>query len=200
LKYFLILDKEFQTTFKVIEENIERLDRKTYNISDVVTAQQSFVGNLATVELVNLTTVIEDSLLLVPELLNEKHYQVARNYSEIPAIPLSKTKLLHAFVNLFKNALHALNNSKSNPKQLTISIRKLNDAILVEISDNGQGITKENLPKVFSHGFTTKKSGKGFGLHSCALYLQEMGADISVDSPGINQGTTFMLTFPLNQE
>jgi len=67
----------------------------------------------------------------------------------------------------------------------------------MKISDNGEGILKENINKIFSHGFTTKPHGHGFGLHTCANSMTEMGAKIVVKSQGLNKGATFILTFPI---
>lgn len=56
----------------------------------------------------------------------------------------------------------------------------------------------EHLALIFSHGFTTRKDGHGFGLHSCALAAQEMGGSLSVRSDGVGQGATFILDIPLD--
>ncbi len=196
LDYFLLLEEDYKDSFQTIQEHIQRLEEKTGNITDVVIAQQSFVKSTSMSEPTDITTVIEESLLLVPELMNKKQFQVEKNYSSIPILHLSRTKLLHAFVNLFSNAVHALTNSNSNPKKLTISVIHDGLSINVQIKDNGYGISPENLKKLFNHGFTTKTDGNGFGLHSCANYLQEMGAVISADSEGVGRGAIFSLHFP----
>ena len=56
-----------------------------------------------------------------------------------------------------------------------------------------------NLETVFTHGFTTKETGHGFGLHSCANYMAEMGGRMWVESGGGGQGATFVLSFPLTK-
>jgi len=59
------------------------------------------------------------------------------------------------------------------------------------------GIAPENLARIFSHGFTTKKEGHGFGLHSSANAAAEMGGHLSVMSDGVDQGATFTLELPV---
>ena len=54
------------------------------------------------------------------------------------------------------------------------------------------------MKRIFSHGFTTRKDGHGFGLHSCALAAQEMGGSLTVHSDGVGQGATFILDIPLD--
>jgi signal transduction histidine kinase len=66
------------------------------------------------------------------------------------------------------------------------------------VADNGNGIAPEDLARIFAHGFTTRKDGHGFGLHSCALAAHEMGGSLSVHSDGVGQGATFTLDVPLN--
>jgi signal transduction histidine kinase len=54
------------------------------------------------------------------------------------------------------------------------------------------------MARLFSHGFTTRKDGHGFGLHSCALAAQEMGGSLTVRSDGVGQGATFILDIPVD--
>ena len=62
--------------------------------------------------------------------------------------------------------------------------------------DNGIGIPPENLTRIFNHGFTTRKDGHGFGLHSGALAAKEMGGSLTVHSGGTGQGAAFTLELP----
>jgi signal transduction histidine kinase len=67
----------------------------------------------------------------------------------------------------------------------------------IAICDNGVGIALENMVKIFNHGFTTKKEGHGFGLHSGANAAKEMGGRLTVQSKGPGQGATFTLELPV---
>ena len=67
----------------------------------------------------------------------------------------------------------------------------------IAVMDNGTGIAPENLTRVFSHGFTTKKDGHGFGLHSGALAARELGGTLSAHSDGPGKGAVFTLKLPL---
>ena len=67
----------------------------------------------------------------------------------------------------------------------------------MHVADNGVGIAEENLTRVFAHGFTTKKTGHGFGLHTGALAATEMGGALRVESDGVGKGATFILEMPL---
>ena len=83
--------------------------------------------------------------------------------------------------------------------RLVVRSRQLQDRVQLEIEDNGVGIPQENLTKIFSHGFTTKRNGRGFGLHSCGLVAQELNAALSVTSDGPGQGATFTLRLPIEE-
>lgn len=83
-------------------------------------------------------------------------------------------------------------------KVLTIRSYMQDDQHLrIEVADNGVGISQENLTKLFKHGFTTRKDGHGFGLHSGALAAKEMNGSLTAHSEGLGYGATFTLELPL---
>ncbi|MEO6742142.1 MAG: ATP-binding protein, partial [Chthoniobacteraceae bacterium] len=69
--------------------------------------------------------------------------------------------------------------------------------VRIQVADNGCGIAPENLDRIFNHGFTTKKAGHGFGLHSAANAATEIGGRLTVQSDGPDRGATFTLEVPL---
>jgi len=68
---------------------------------------------------------------------------------------------------------------------------------LISVSDNGVGVTPENMKHIYNHGFTTRKNGHGFGLHSSALAAREMGGELRAESGGQGKGATFTLELPI---
>ncbi len=72
--------------------------------------------------------------------------------------------------------------------------------VKTSVIDNGVGIPPENLTRIFAHGFTTRKGGHGFGLHSAALAAREMGGSLIAQSEGLGRGATFTLELPLAQQ
>jgi len=66
----------------------------------------------------------------------------------------------------------------------------------IELADNGVGIAEAHMDKLFTHGFTTRDHGHGFGLHTSALAAQEMGGSLTCTSAGPGQGATFVLELP----
>jgi signal transduction histidine kinase len=69
--------------------------------------------------------------------------------------------------------------------------------VRLTVSDNGMGIPPENLTRIFRQGFSTRKDGHGFGLHSSILAAQDMGGTLSAQSEGQGKGASFMLEIPL---
>jgi two-component system, NtrC family, sensor kinase len=112
-------------------------------------------------------------------------------------VEVEKHKLLQILVNLLQNAKHALVEGGTLDKQLTLKVALTEEGLVrISVIDNGMGIAPENLTRIFSHGFTTRKDGHGFGLHSGALAAREMGGSLTARSDGPGRGATFTLEFP----
>jgi C4-dicarboxylate-specific signal transduction histidine kinase len=108
-----------------------------------------------------------------------------------------KAKVLQILVNLIRNAKYACDDSGRAEKILTLRIgSRAEGRVLLSVQDNGVGIPPENLTRIFAHGFTTRKSGHGFGLHSSANAAREMGGTLIVTSDGPDCGATFTLELP----
>ena len=82
-------------------------------------------------------------------------------------------------------------------KRITVRVTADERCVRIAVIDNGVGIARENLTRIFAHGFTTKKKGHGFGLHSGANAAREIGGALSVRSDGSGLGATFELELPL---
>jgi signal transduction histidine kinase len=74
------------------------------------------------------------------------------------------------------------------------------EQVRIAVTDNGMGIAPDNLKRIFSHGFTTRKNGHGFGLHSGFLTARELRGSLSVQSDGPGRGATFTLELPVNHK
>ena len=99
-------------------------------------------------------------------------------------------------VNLVRNAKHACQDSDLADRRLTVRVANGDGRIRITVIDNGIGIPPENLTRIFNHGFTTRKDGHGFGLHSGALAAKEMGGLLTAHSDGPGRGATFTLQLP----
>jgi len=106
--------------------------------------------------------------------------------------------VLQVLVNLISNAQQAMKSMVDHVPCITVGARLADDGVLrFTVADNGEGIAPENLTRIFSHGFTTRKDGHGFGLHSCVLAAREMGGSLNVFSKGPGLGSIFTLDMPI---
>ncbi len=112
-------------------------------------------------------------------------------------IQLQRHDFMQIAVNLIKNAMQATEQSDASEKVVRVRVKRENDFVRIDVTDNGVGIAKKNLTSIFQHGFTTKKNGHGFGLHSSANAAREMGGSLSVESEGLGLGATFTLRLPV---
>ena len=113
---------------------------------------------------------------------------------ELPELDLDQKFVKQALMNLVKNALAAMPNGGT----LSFSTERRGDEVLLRIMDTGEGISEENLGKIFEPYFTTKDFGSGIGLTLVYKVVKEHKGEISVVSqPG--EGTTFSILFPIPQ-
>ena len=181
----VIIDK-----LKVLTENIQ-------HIKDIVSMQQEYAKVSGVEVQTSLSGLAEDAIQINSAGLERHGTRLIREFEELGDVEIDKQKLLQILVNLISNAKYALSDSNKEEKLLTIRIYKHCEArFRIEVADNSVGISEDNLVKIFSHGFTTKERGHGFGLHSCALASKEMGGSLTVHSDGVGQGATFTLELP----
>ena len=119
-----------------------------------------------------------------------------RRYRDEPYVATDRHKVLQILVNLLRNAKYACDESGRTDKKIAIEIAATAAEAEITIADNGVGIAAELLTKIFSHGFTTRKGGHGFGLHSGALAAKELGGVLTAKSDGAGSGATFTLKLP----
>jgi signal transduction histidine kinase len=119
----------------------------------------------------------------------------------VPPLWVDRHRLLQILLNLLSNARHAMQESGRADPCLTIRVEPGGEGRLrISVADNGVGVAPEHLSRLFSHGFTTKKDGHGFGLHTSAVAAEELGGVLSCASAGRGQGATFTLELPLQRE
>jgi signal transduction histidine kinase len=123
--------------------------------------------------------------------------QLEREFGGVPPITVDKHKVLQILVNLVRNAKYACDESGRPHKLITLRTEASSRGVRISIIDNGVGIAPENLQRLFRHGFTTRRSGHGFGLHSGALAAQELGGTLHAESAGSGLGAAFILELPL---
>ena len=179
---------------------LDHLRKNIEHIKDIVSMQQSLAKVSGVSELVTVSSLVEDALRMNASALARHGLEVVRDYQADPTIAIERHKVLQILVNLIRNAKYACDDSGRKDKQMIVRITQENDRVLLAVIDNGIGIPPENLTRIFAHGFTTRKDGHGFGLHSGALAAKELSGSLLARSAGPGQGATFTLEIPFKPE
>ncbi len=179
---------------------LELLTKNIEHIKEIVSMQQNYARVAGIVENLPPEALVEDALRMTTGSLQRHHIEVVREYTCSAHVTAERHKALQILVNMIRNSKHAMDEVSPSTKILKLRIHESAPGfVAISIIDNGVGIAPDNLTKIFSHGFTTRKDGHGFGLHSAALAAQQMGGRISVHSDGEGLGATFSLELPMVQ-
>ncbi len=181
-----------------VQKEMAELQQHIDHIKDVVTMQQSYAKVSGVKETLEAAELLEDAVRLNAGSLTHHGVTVVREFGAAPAISVEKHKALQILVNLICNAKQSCDSTGRDDKQMTLRIMNDHDRVHISVSDNGVGIPVENLKRIFNHGFTTKKTGHGFGLHNAANAAKEMGGALHVHSDGDGRGATFTLELPVH--
>ncbi len=188
------LEKE-QTDMR---RELNELVMNVEHIKEIVATQQNYARVLGVAEVVDLSEVMEDAIKIHGGAYERHGIKLIREYDKVPQTAVDKHKVMQIVINFLANAKYACDAGKKDHKTVTVRIKLVDkDRVRMEVADNGIGIAPENLTRVFSQGFTTRKGGHGFGLHSGALAAKELGGAISAESTGIGAGATFVLELPI---
>ncbi|SMD32795.1 PAS domain S-box-containing protein [Reichenbachiella faecimaris] len=141
-----------------------------------------------------LNDVVNQSIGLVRDRLNLQNMEFHENLGQdLPEIALDADQMNIALLNLFINAIEAM---KPDQGQLKVSTALEGDRVVVHVSDNGKGLNKEDLSKLFEPFFTGKTEGTGLGLTTVQNIIRSHKGNIRAESE-VGKGTTFTISFPL---
>lgn len=177
-----------------------KVQKQTERASNIASNLLNFsrVGNTSEFAEIDINKTLDDTLQLLELQLRKSNVEVSKDYSrKIPKVYGNAGKLQQVFTNLILNARDAMFDGGKIALQTFVE----DDSVIVRVSDNGSGITPENLSKIFDPFFTTKGVGNGTGLGLAVTYgiVQEHSGTIEASSePGA--GTIFKMEFPLAQK
>jgi len=178
-------------------EALEELTKHVQHVGDIIQLQQSHCKTKGLIEPTSIEELVEDTLKINAEMITRNKVEVEREIADMPTLLLDRHKVLQILTNLISNAIYALSKSNSDERILKIQVKESKRGRLwINVCDNGIGIPKENLTRIFEHGFTTKKTGHGFGLHSTALSANELNGSIKFHSDGAGKGAVFTVELP----
>ncbi len=195
-EYLQSLARHLAYEQREILRELSSLRKNIDHIKDIVSMQQSYAKVAGVVEKLAVSELIEDAIGLNASALARHEINITRDYEEGLEVTVEKHKVLQILVNLIRNAKFACDEGKAERKEIHVRSRTNGDMMEISVLDNGVGIPAANLTKIFGHGFTTRKTGHGFGLHSGALAAQQMGGSLLAQSEGANCGACFTLQLP----
>jgi PAS domain S-box-containing protein len=186
-----IEQSELIQKMKSVGENIE-------HIKEIVAMQQSYARVSGVFENLAVKDLVEDALRLNIGAFERHQIELIREFEDnVPTVCVDRHKFLQIFINLLRNAKHAVQDVNERERRITIRVGlAAPGTVKIIVGDNGIGISKENITKIFNHGFTTKKEGHGFGLHSGANAAKEMGGSLTAQSDGPGKGAELTLLLP----
>jgi signal transduction histidine kinase len=198
LPYMSKLSRHLEDERNQLGVEVATLAQHVGHIKEIVSMQQTYARSAGVYEKVDLPELIDDLLGISQAGLDRHHIEVEIQNEQVPPIMTDRHKVLQILLNLVRNAKDALKEASNADRCITIRIRRVSeDRVAISVRDNGIGILQANLVRIFSHGFTTKADGHGFGLHSGALAAKQMGGSLAVESDGPQAGAIFTLELPI---
>jgi signal transduction histidine kinase len=182
----LVQDENTTMLFDMVERNGKRINQLiTELLSATRFAELSYVS-------VSINTLLDEALELAKDRIELHHVIVQKKYStDICNISVDTEKIKIAFLNLIVNAIEAM---ETDTALLQITTKGEDDKCVIEITDNGTGMTEDELNKLFEPYYTTKTNGNGLGLTNTQnIILNHKGIIIVQSKPG--EGTTFIIKF-----
>lgn len=199
LKYLIHLSESLDEESLSFKHELSLMREDVDHIKSIITAQQAHAKNRSIFETIDIRTLVENALAIHGTDITRNPFEIINDIPEQLEIKNDKHRLIEIILNLINNARDAISEEKPEIGTITFSAEPSEDRqfIKLRIKDNGTGIEAETMRKLFQHGFTTKASGHGFGLHSCANAAKPLGCTLDLDSPGKGLGTTATLTIPI---
>jgi len=177
---------------------LQSLEKNIDHITAIVGLQQKHAKFGGVIERLSLAELLEEAIVFNAITSDEQSVEIVRDFAELPPVETDRYKLFQIALNLLSNARQAVQGAAERHRCIIVRTRKEDDAwVAIEIEDFGSGIAREDLTKVFTFGFTTKKDGHGFGLHSSSCNAIEMGGSLTARSEGPGKGACFRLLLPL---
>jgi signal transduction histidine kinase len=192
------LSNRLTTERSTLLSELESLSGNIEHIKEIVAMQQANANRFGVVEAAQPAELMESAVRMNEVAYSRHRVELVREFEEVPTLYIDKHKVLQVLINLLQNAKRACSQSRQKKRQVTLRIRRHGDeAIRIEVADNGVGIPPENLTRIFAHGFTTHADGHGYGLHNGALTAKQLGGTLTAHSDGPEKGATFILELPV---
>ncbi|UCD83114.1 MAG: response regulator [Desulfobacterales bacterium] len=180
--------QDFLLALDKVENSVERAKRITHQLLGFVRKSDSSFTK------VNLAGLIDEALQLIEHETKTRDIKIIRKITSPETTVWSDPyRIRQALINLLTNAVHAL----GSEGVITLALEDSVDQFALTVSDNGPGIPRENLAKIFEPFFSTKSPGQGTGLGLFVTrgIIEKMGGTVTVESD-VGKGATFCIRLP----
>jgi signal transduction histidine kinase len=197
--YLNLVAESLSGNHQTIQDELDALMKQVDHLKQVITSPKDVarVGNILEPALAD--ELMEQALLMAMPELEQYGIEVTREYRPVPRIMTDRHQVLQILVNVITNARNAMVEYPGRAHRLRLRVGMIQDggrSVRFEVADTGCGIAAENLPRLFAQGFTTRKTGRGLGLHSAAISAKSLGGSIRAHSEGEGRGAIFTLDLP----
>jgi len=193
--YLSQLGEKLAVENRTLYTEMQSIAAHVEHIGKIVAAQQAHARRGGVTEEIDVAELVDNAIAL--NFAGTHDVSVQRDYQIVPRLTLDRHKLIQILGNLLTNSRHALRDLPEGERVLRVRLRQVEQALAIEVEDTGIGIAADVLTRLFAFGFTTKKDGHGFGLHTSANLAKELDGEISVHSDGPGRGARFTLYLPL---
>ncbi len=176
---------------------VRTLRQSVDHVAATVATQQRWANKAGVTEVVDVPEMVNEVLGMIG--LGKHHdIEVTLDIPDLPPIITDRHRIIQIVTNLLTNAKDAVKHNVETLRRIRVAVRlDSTDSLTITVTDTGAGIDAHNLERVFQHGFTTKPTSHGFGLHASALTAKELDGQLNAYSPGRGQGATFVLCLPV---
>ena len=178
-------------------KNVRTLHEQIEHVSEIISVQQSAGRTVCVREPTDLSRALEDAVRINEASFQRHDITVVRQFDDVADAMIDRHLLLQILTNLISNARYALIKSDQARPTVTLQLRQQGENVVITVRDNGVGIAAHDLDRIFTHGFTTRNEGHGFGLHAAANAAGQLGGSLHAASDGPGEGAVFTLEFPL---
>ena len=192
------LTDELALHHRALHREVLHLAGNIDHIKQIVSVQQSYAKSGGIFETFPPAELFTAALAITRESLQRDPVTVVQNFTAAgtDTITTDRHHSVEILVNFIANALAAVKLRPVDQRHIRLTVLRPGDRWHLMVEDNGVGIAAENLHRIFQHGFTTRRDGHGFGLHSGALTARRLGGEVLVHSDGPDRGARFILNLP----
>jgi signal transduction histidine kinase len=196
--YFSALTRELLRERVDLQEHLEAMSWHIEHIRSIVEMQRNYARTTLLIEECDLSQLVSNAVRTQTAALQRHGIDVT---CELPAscrVRTDRHKVLQILINLITNAKYAVAGVPVGQRRLLVRLTTEGEMAHIQVVDNGMGVAPELREKLFSQGFTTRKDGRGFGLHFSALAAKLLGGHLGLESEGLGKGVTATLELPLD--